>query len=167
MSDAHSPRSSSSWGYDTSDANFVKERAAGVISWIMTDDELIERAKAVLKPRVTKGGRLFGDVGAALISEQGRLHTGVAVDTPGWGLCAERAAMAAMITAGEYKVSKIVAVWRDERDGSLTLLPPCGSCREFMRAVDEDNLEAEIVLGQGKTTKLKDLLPHHAWPQPL
>ena len=56
--------------------------------------------------------------------------------------------MAAMITDGEYKIQKIVAVWRDERNGKLHVLPPCGICREFMRNVDEENLNAEVVLGR-------------------
>jgi cytidine deaminase len=133
----------------------------------MTNDELIARAEAVLRPYTTKDGRRFGDVGAALVSGQGHLHTGVAVDTPSWGLCAERAAMAAMITAGEYRVSKIVAVWRDERDGKLYVVPPCGVCRQFMRAVDENNLETEVVLGKQLVEKLKDLLPRYEWPEPL
>jgi cytidine deaminase len=132
----------------------------------MTNDELIKRAEAALRPHTTREGRLFGDVAAALLSEKGNLHTGVAVDTQSWGLCAERAAMATMITSGEYRVTKIVAVWRDEREGKLFVLPPCGACREFMRAVDEGNLDADVVLGRNKTEKLKNLLPHYEWPEP-
>jgi cytidine deaminase len=133
----------------------------------MTNDELIGNAAAVLHAHTTKGGRLIGDVGAAVLSASGRLYSGVSVDTPSWGLCAERSAMAAMITAREYKVAKIVAVWRDERDGKLYALPPCGACREFIRAVDEANLGAGVVLGRDKIIKLSDLLPHHEWPEPL
>ena len=65
---------------------------------------LIESAAALLKPHTTSAGRLFGDVGAVLVSGSGKVFEGVCVDTPSWGLCAERSAIAAMITAGEYRI---------------------------------------------------------------
>ena len=71
-----------------------------------------------------------------------------------------------MVTAGEYKIEKIVAVWRDE-GGATYVLPPCGRCREFIRQIDEGNLETDVVLGRDETSKLKDLLPRNEWPEPL
>jgi cytidine deaminase len=133
----------------------------------MTDDDLIMSAESVLSPYTTKEGRLFGNVGAALISEKGHIFTGACIDTASWGLCAERSAIAAMITAKEYKIRKVVAVWRDEQDGRLYVLPPCGICREFMLRVDEANLETHVILGRHKAVKLKELIPHHEWPEPL
>lgn len=130
------------------------------------NEKLIDIAIGVLNPYLI-GSRLFGDFGAALISGNGDIYTGVSVDTPSWGLCAERSAKAAMITARQYKVLKVVAVWRDERSGKVQVLPPCGVCREFMRNVDMENLEAEVLLGRLKSVKLKDLLPFHEWPNPL
>lgn len=130
----------------------------------MRNDELIRHAEAVLKPWTTSEGRLFGDVGAALISAKGNLHVGACVDVPGWGLCAERSAMAAMVTAGEYVVRKIVAAWRDPKDGALYVLPPCGACREFMRGIDRANLDAQVVVGKDECVTLRDLLPFNEWP---
>ncbi len=132
----------------------------------MTYDELIQAAEKVLNP-ITKGERKHGDVGAAVLSKNGTVHVGVCVDTAGWGICAERSALAAMITDGEYRFEKIVAVWRDNKTGKLHALPPCGSCREFMRQIDETNLESEIILGRNEAKKLKELLPYHEWPEPL
>jgi cytidine deaminase len=71
-----------------------------------------------------------------------------------------------MVTAGEYRISKIVAVWRDD-DGQLFVLPPCGRCRELLRQVDPQNLDTEIVVSSSSTTRLRDLLPLHEWPNPL
>lgn len=132
----------------------------------MENAKLIEIAAAVLKPVKVKD-RTFGDVGAAVLSVAGAIFTGVAVDTPSWGLCAERSAIAAMITAGQYGIATIVAVWRDDRSGKLHVLPPCGICREFMRAVDEDNLDARVILGRTTSVPLRELLPHHEWPAAL
>lgn len=132
----------------------------------MTDEALIAAAAGVLRPRMV-GGRLMGDVGAALLSAGGRVYTGVSVDTPSWGLCAERSAMAAMITAGETRVERVVAVWRDPESGALHVLPPCGVCREFLRAVDAGNLGCEVVLGRDQVVVLRELLPFWEWPVAL
>ena len=134
----------------------------------MTDDELIARAASVLHPHTTPDGRLFGDVAATLLTAAGNAYSGVCIDTgSGTGFCAEHGAIAAMVTAGEYRIAKIVAVWRDARDGKLHVLPPCGRCREFIRQIDQANLETDVVLGKGKVVKLKDLLPYHEWPDPI
>jgi len=125
--------------------------------------ELINAAAAVLKPHVS-GDRLFGDVGCALITTSGRQHVGVCIDTPcGTGFCAEHAAIAAMVTAGEYRIARIVAVWRDG-DGRLYVLPPCGRCREFIRQIDAANLATEVVLGLNEAKPLSALLPRYEWP---
>jgi cytidine deaminase len=131
----------------------------------MTTDELIQSAASVLNPKRV-GDRVFGDVGATLITEDGHAYSGVCIDTgSGTGFCAEHSAIAAMVTAKEYKIKTIVAVWKDET-GRLHVVPPCGRCREFIRQIDEDNLETDVVLGPAHVVKLKDLLPYHAWPEP-
>jgi cytidine deaminase len=133
----------------------------------MTNDELIKLAEKAINPHTTEDGRLHGDVGAALISEDGRVYVGTCIDTPSWGICAERTAIAAMITAGEYRITKIVGVWRDQKSNLLYVLPPCGICRQFMKQIDQGNLDTEIVLGADTTRKLSELLPFHEWPPPL
>ena len=131
-----------------------------------TNDELIAAAAARLNPHRV-GDRLFGDVAAALVTDRGVRYEGVCIDTgSGTGFCAEHAAIAAMVTAGEYRIAKIVGVWRDER-GALYVLPPCGRCREFARQVDPGNIDSEVVLGRDRTATLRELLPAHEWPPPL
>jgi cytidine deaminase len=102
-----------------------------------------------------------------LVTDRGNSFSGVCIDTgSGTGFCAEHAAIAAMVTAGEYRIARIVAVWRDKA-GDVYVLPPCGRCREFMRQIDVENLNAEIVLGREESVRLRDLLPRHEWPEPL
>jgi cytidine deaminase len=133
----------------------------------VSDRELIRRAAETLNPHRGPGDRHFGGVAACLVSASGNLYVGVDIDTSsGTGFCAEHAAIAAMVTAAEYRIAKIVAVWRDEQ-GHLYVLPPCGRCREFIRQVDPANLDAEVILGDGRRQRLRELLPEHDWPEPL
>jgi len=129
----------------------------------MTNKELIKKAAAVVKPKKTKGG-LFADVGCALLSEKGKVYTGVCAVSGSNVFCAEENAIGSMITDGEYNINKIVAVWKDE-NGATFVIPPCGNCRQFMRETDESNLETEVVLDRDKTVKLKELLPYYDWWQ--
>ena len=125
----------------------------------VSDEELIRQATAVIRPHKGNGDFMSGDVGAALVSDSGRIFTGVCIDTSsGMGFCAEHSAIAAMVTAGEYRFRKIVAVW-----GEGKIIPPCGRCREFMRQIDENNLDAEVIISREKTVLLRELLPYHDW----
>lgn len=123
----------------------------------LTNREMIEAAKTVLRPRELFLGNSAGDVACALLSSGGNLYLGVCIDiSSGIGFCAEHSAIAAMITAGESRIAKIVAVW-----GEDTVLAPCGRCREFMYEIDEANLHStEVILGEDSVTKLSELLPH-------
>jgi len=127
----------------------------------ITNEELIAKAVSVLNPRKV-GDDLMGDVGCALLTDQDHLYLGVCIDTgSSMGFCAEHSAIGAMVTAGEYRIKKIVAVWKDEK--GIYILSPCGRCREFMRQIHADNLEAEVILERDKTVKLAELLPYHDW----
>jgi cytidine deaminase len=124
---------------------------------MMTNEELIERARSVVSPRKIAHGFTVGDVGCALLTEKGNLHVGVCIDAGGgMGFCAEHSAIASMITHGEQGIRKIVAVL-----GDGTILPPCGRCREFMRQIDGRNMDrTEVLLGKDEAVKLRDLLPY-------
>lgn len=133
---------------------------------LVPNAELIDRARSVLNPQRVQG-RLFGDVAATLVTQRGAHYSGVCVDTGcGTGFCAEAAAIAAMVTASEQRIIKIVAVWRSDA-GALYVLPPCGRCREFIRQMHESNIETVVVLGRDLTVSLRDLLPFSSWPDPL
>ncbi|MBI2444382.1 MAG: cytidine deaminase [Candidatus Magasanikbacteria bacterium] len=129
----------------------------------MTNKELIKKAAAVAKAKKTKSG-LFADVGCALLSEKGKIYLGSCAASGSNTFCAEQIAIGQMITNGEYKIKKIVAVWKDEK-GATFVIPPCGNCRQFMREIDESNLETEVVLDRDKTVQLKELLPYYDWWQ--
>jgi len=120
----------------------------------MTFNELLVHAKGVLNPREINDNAWAGSVATALLSGSGKVYTGVCIDVAcGMGFCAEHAAVAAMITAGESKIVKLVAI---SKDG---ILPPCGRCREFMSQINKDNINAEIMICTDKVVKLDELLP--------
>lgn len=66
-------------------------------------------------------------VGAAVRSASGRVYRGCNVENAAYpeGMCAEAAALAAMVAAGETVIAA-VAVVADSPDP----LPPCGGCRQ-------------------------------------
>lgn len=121
----------------------------------VTFDELYRQAKSILHPRRLSKHAEAGGVGAAVLAESGRIYTGVCIETAcSMGFCAEHAAAAAMIAAGESRVFKMVAVGSAGR-----VLPPCGRCREFISQLHDDNLSAEVMVGENVIVTLRELLP--------
>lgn len=128
----------------------------------ITNEELIQKAKSIVKPKKMRHGFTTADCGCALVTDKDNIYLGVSIDTSsGMGFCAEHSAIAAMVTNGEFKISKIVAV-SDEG----IVLPPCGRCREFMYQINKDNLDTDVIIKTDKVVKLKDLLPFR-WDEDL
>lgn len=125
----------------------------------MIDWELLYRsAKSVCNPRQLSKNSYAGSVGAAILTDRGNLYTGVCIDTScSMGFCAEHAAAAAMVTAGENRVVALVAVYLDE-SGEGQIVPPCGRCREFLCQLHDDNHLAQVRLNDRVVT-LDELLP--------
>ena len=128
----------------------------------MTTADLIERATAIAHGRQLTDECIVGEVGAALLTSAGSVFVGVSISAAsGVGFCAEHSAIAQMVTAGEARIIRVVAV---SVDG--TIMPPCGRCREILFQVDHGNLEAEIVLGRDRLATLAELLPER-WQELL
>lgn len=117
--------------------------------------ELYQKAVEVLDPRQVSENVETGGVAAALVTEKGNVYRGVCIDTAcSLGFCAEHAAIAAMFTAGENRVEKIVAVGWDKR-----VMAPCGRCREFLMQLG--NPDALVLVAEDTVVKVKDLLPYY------
>ena len=99
-----------------------------------------------------------GGVAAAVLSESGKIYTGVCVDTCSTlGICAERNAIFNMITNGESKISRVLAVMPNGKTGA-----PCGACRELMvQLMPNDYKGIEIMLDyeKGRVITLGELTP--------
>ncbi len=99
-----------------------------------------------------------GGVAAAVMTESGNIYTGVCVDTAcGLGVCAERNALFNMITNGETRISRVLALMADGKNGA-----PCGACREFIvQLMEKDYRHVEVMLDyeSGKVATMGELTP--------
>ena len=68
-----------------------------------------------------------------------------------------------MVSRAGPVVRRVVAVWADPDGGALQGLPPCGRCREFLRVLSQQNLDAIVHLGPDHRMTLRELLPVHGW----
>ncbi len=120
--------------------------------------ELYDAAKAVQNDRDISKLISAGGVAAAVESASGKIYTGVCVDTAcTLGICAERNAIFNMITNGEDKIKRVLALMGNGKTGA-----PCGACREFMvQLMPDDYKSIEIMLDYeaGKVVTLGELTP--------
>lgn len=126
-------------------------------------EKLYNAAKKVQNARTISPFIEAGEVAAAVLTKGGNIYVGVCIDTAcTLGMCAERNAIANMITNGESQIEKLVAIMPDGKVGS-----PCGACREYMMQLDKDSGEIEILVDYEtrKTVRLKELLPDW-WGKP-
>lgn len=120
-------------------------------------DILYEKALAMLNPRRISPFIEAGGVASAILTKSGRIYVGVCIDTAcTLGMCAERNAIANMITNGESQIDKVVAVMEDGSVGS-----PCGACRELMMQLDKNSPDIEILMNREtkETKRLGELIP--------
>jgi len=122
----------------------------------MEFDQLLAIAKEKVGERRLSSLASAGYVACALLTADGNVYTGICLDaTAGMVFCAERAAIAAMVTDGESRIVKLVATG-EEDEGACA---PCGICWEFINAVHDENYKCEVLLNDGTITTIEQLLP--------
>jgi cytidine deaminase len=98
-------------------------------------------------------------VGAAVLSESGRVYGGCNVENASYGLtcCAERNAIFTMAGAGEKKIAEILVIGDSEE-----FLPPCGACRQVIAEFADPETRVHMCNRAGKcrVTRFADLMPH-------
>lgn len=121
-------------------------------------DKMYQAAKSVQNDRKISNYIEAGGVAAAVLSATGKIYTGVCIDTCSTlGICAERNAIFHMITCGEQKIEKVLAIMPDGKTGA-----PCGACRELMVQLmpnDSQNIEIMLDYDKRKTVTLSELTP--------
>lgn len=145
-------------GYCDGKENFVRKMEELALSqYDGSWDQLYISARKVQYERSISPLIQAGAVSAALLTSKGNIYVGVCIDTAcSLGMCAERNAIANMITNGENQILKIVAVMPDGKAGM-----PCGACREFMMQLHQSAGETEILCDYEtkKVIQLASLLP--------
>ena len=145
-------------GYCEGKEAFFREREARALtlydgSW----DRLFLAARKVQGERRVSSFVEVGGVAAALLTSKGNIYVGVCIDTPcSLGMCAERNAIANMLTNGESQIRKLVAIMPNGNPGM-----PCGACREAMMQLSPTAGDIEILSSYEprKTVRLKTLIP--------
>ena len=101
-------------------------------------------------------------VGAALLTENGKVYTGTNIENAAFSptVCAERVAFFKAISEGEKKFLKIAVA--GGKNGEINgIFAPCGVCRQVLREFCHDDFT--LILGKSDTEfdvcTLKDLLP--------
>jgi len=120
----------------------------------MDHDELIAKARDAMERAYApySGFR----VGAALLGEDGSIHTGCNVENASYGLtiCAERAALAGAVARGVRRFRSVAIATSGSRAVS-----PCGACRQVLA---EFSPGMTVVSASGEDRKawtLDQLLP--------
>lgn len=146
--------------YDT----LIKENAVYAIhiEYLYSEEtvwqELYEKAKNVRCKRDISGMISAGSVGSAILTKNHHIYTGVCIDTASsLGMCAERNAIANMITNGENEMVKLVCI-----DSKGNIGYPCGACREYLMQLSKDSKNIEILknIDTKESIKLEELIPN-------
>ncbi len=123
-----------------------------------TWQKMFDAAKAVQNGRKISDYIEAGGVAAAVLADSGKIYTGVCIDTcSALGICAERNAIFNMITCGEQRIKRVLALMPDGSTGA-----PCGACREFMVQLmphNYKNIEIMLDFNTEKVVTLGSLTP--------
>lgn len=147
-------------GYCHGKESFVRETEAIALSQFDGSwDEMYIAARKVQYERKISSWIEAGSVSAAVLTEKGNIYAGVSMDTAcSLGMCAERNAIANMITNGEHQIRRIMAIGQNGK-----VIPPCGACRELMsQLMPEHYRSIQIMLDyeSKKIVSLGDITPN-------
>src|SRR5262245_17284237 len=123
---------------------------------MVKDEELIEQARDARQFAHAPYSNF--NVGAALLTSDGRLFTGCNVENSTYGLsmCAERVAIFKAVSEGATAIAKVAVVTDHEH-----IAPPCGCCRQMIWEFSSP--QTEIILanlaGDVRKYRITDLLP--------
>ncbi len=123
---------------------------------MVSDEELIEKARLARMSAHAPYSNF--QVGAALLTSDGRVFTGCNVENSTYGLsmCAERVAIFKAVSEGMQEIAKVVVV-TDSED----IAPPCGCCRQMTWEFGSEATQVIIanLAGQVRRYQIRELLP--------
>ena len=103
-------------------------------------------------------------VGAALLSAQGRVYPGCNIENASYGatVCAERVAFLRAVQEGERDFQAIAIVGGKKGEAPTSFAYPCGICRQVMKEFCRENFMIIVAKNQDEyeVSTLGELLPH-------
>jgi len=105
-------------------------------------------------------------VGAAILAENGEIYAGCNVENAAYpqGICAEGAAICALVSSGQKTIKRIYIV-----ASGVEPVMPCGGCRQKIREFADKNciIICHGIDGDKFEASLEQLLPHSFGPENL
>jgi len=105
-------------------------------------------------------------VGALIVTNNGNTYSGCNVENASYplGNCAEAAAIASMVLAGEKYIRMIYVMTKNDEGGI-----PCGGCRQRIREFSDENTQIMMCSPDGvqQRINLSELLPNSFGPEHL
>ena len=119
-------------------------------------DEIMAAARAAMEKAYAPYSNF--KVGAAVRGESGGIHAGCNVENAAYpeGWCAEASAIAAMLMAGESRITEVAVM-----GGGDKLCTPCGGCRQRLREFASASTPIHVCGPEGlrRTITLGELIP--------
>ena len=105
-------------------------------------------------------------VGALIVTKNGNTYSGCNVENASYplGNCAEAAAIASMVLAGEKHIRMIYVMTKNDEGGI-----PCGGCRQRIREFSDENTQIIMCSPDGVQQRINfsALLPNSFGPEHL
>lgn len=125
----------------------------------MTYQELVKKAVEARKNSYSPYSKF--NVGAALLTAENELYTGVNIENASYGLtvCAERTALLKAVSEGSGKFAALAVACDTD---SFNDAYPCGACRQVMAEFldDDTDIIVSVNTGEYRVHKMKELLPY-------
>lgn len=122
----------------------------------LQDGALLEAARAVREMAYAPYSSF--KVGAAVRGASGRIYAGCNVENVAYpeGTCAEAGAIAAMVAAGETRLTEVCVI-----AGAAAPTPPCGGCRQKLAEFGAGDVPVLLatITGVTQATTIAALLP--------
>lgn len=123
-----------------------------------TDERLVELAREAARNSYSPYSRFR--VGAALVAEDGSVHTGANIENAAYPVssCAEATAVDHAASLGVRKIEVLAVACIDA--GTVDLAYPCGRCRQIMSEFDVERVLVTTGEGPVREHTLDELLPY-------
>ena len=123
----------------------------------MSDAELLEAARQASKRAYCEYSNF--PVGAALLTEDGKLFSGCNVENASYGLsiCAERATVFAAVATGVRRIHRMAVSCPKGDTARPATLMPCGACRQVLAEFATPDFT--IVIDGVGTLTMAEILP--------